>query len=145
MAADAIQFYDAFKKNIASGLIDLDSHTFKLALVTSSYSFNAAHAEYADITNELPTGLGYTAGGATLTSVTWNQSAGVAAFDAADVSWTASGGSLVFRRGILYDDTASGKPLVGAILFNNTPADVTVTDGNTFYVQWNSTGVFTLS
>ncbi len=146
MTADALQFYNAFKANIGNGSMDLDTNTFKLMLVTSTYTFAATHSQKSDITNELSTANGYTANGATLASVTWAQSSGTAKFDSNDPSWTASGGSLVFRRGVLYDDTSTNDLLVGSVLFDNTPANITVTDGNTFTVQVNaSNGWFTLT
>lgn len=134
MAAGQFTLYNSVAELIADGTIDLDTHTFKGILCTSSYTPNGAHDELADITNQLSTANGYTAGGQTLTSVTWNRSSGVATFDSADLVWTASGGSLTARYLIIYDDTASGKPLVGYMLLDNTPANVTVTDGNTLTV-----------
>ena len=140
----SISFYNEWKANIGKAA-NLSSDTFKMVLVTSSYTFAATHSVYADLTNELSTANGYTAGGATLGSITWSQTSGTATFDAADVSWTASGGSLVFRRGVIYDDTVSGDPLVCSILFDTTPADITVLSGNTFTVQWNASGIYTLA
>lgn len=75
--------------------------TFKLTLHTSSYTFAATQQVYADLTNELSTANGYTNGGATLASVTFNRSTNVVTFDAADTVFTASGGSIVFRRGVI--------------------------------------------
>ena len=95
--AATVSFYDSFKEYIGDGTIDMDNDTFKLMLVTSTYTFSAAHTVKTDITNELSTANGYTAGGASLTSVTWSQTSGTATFDAADTAWTASGGNLTFR------------------------------------------------
>lgn len=144
----SISFYNSFRKNVANGVIDLDGDTFKVVLVTSSYSIDLqAHTVKADLTNELATANGYTAGGATLGSVTWTQSTVTMTFDAADTTWTASGGSLVARRAIIYDDTPTSPadPLVAAILLDTSPADVTTTDGNTLTLQWNASGIFTLT
>lgn len=141
----SISFYNSFKEYVADGTIDLDSHTFKVMLVSSSYTFSAAHTVKADITNELSTANGYTAGGATLGSVTWGQTGGTATFDAADTVWTASGGSITARRAVIYSDTAASDELVASVLLDTTPADVTVTSGNTLTLQWNASGIFTLS
>jgi hypothetical protein len=141
-------FYDSFKEYVADGTFDLNTDTFKVALVTSSYAFSAAHTVFANITNELSTANGYTSGGATLTSVTFSQTSGTATFDAADTTWTASGGSIVSRRAVVYKSgTANSRvnPLVGSILLDTTPADVTVTAGNTLTLQWNASGIFTLA
>lgn len=141
----SISFYDSFKANLGHTPLDMDSDTFKIMLVTSSYTFSAAHTQKSDITNELSTANGYTAGGATLSGLVFSQTGGVAKWDANDVSWTASGGNLVFRRGIIYDDTSAGDLLVCSILFDTSPADITVLSGNTWTITWSASGIFTLS
>lgn len=144
--AASITFYHSFKEYIADGTIDLDTHTFKVMLCSSSYATSAStHTVKADVTNELSTANGYTAGGATLGSVTWAQSGGTATFDAADTTWTASGGPITARYAVIYDDTAASDELVAYILLDTTPADVTATDGNTLTLQWNASGIFTLA
>lgn len=143
--AASISFYNSFREYLADGTIDLDTHTFKVMLVSSAYTFSASHTVKADITNELSTANGYTAGGATLGSVTWAHSGGTATFDAADTVWTASGGSITARRAVIYDDTAASDELVASILLDTTPADVTATDGNTLTLQWNASGIFTIT
>ena len=146
MAAGSLTFFNAFKKTIADGTIDLDTHTFKVQLHSSSFTPNTSTmAVRADLTNELSTANGYTATGASLGSVTWGQTAGTATFDAADTVWTASGGSITARYAVIYDDTAASDDLVGYILLDTTPADVTATTGNTLTIQWNASGIFTLA
>lgn len=142
----SITFYNSFNKYKSDGTIDVDTDTFKVILVSSSYTFAATHTVYADITNELSTANGYTSGGATLASVTWTQSTVTCTFDAADTVWTASGGSIVARRAIIYKSgTANAivNPLVCSILLDTTPADVTTTTGNTLTLQWNASGIYT--
>jgi hypothetical protein len=134
MAAGTFTLYDSVAEWIADGTIDLDTHTFKIILVTSAYTPSAAHDELADITNQLSTANGYTAGGGTLANVTWTRAAGVATFDSDNFVWTASGGSITARRAVMYDDTVAGDPLIGHFLLDATPADLTATDGNTFTV-----------
>lgn len=141
----SISFYNSFREFVADGTIDLDTHTFKVMLVSSSYTFSAAHTVKTDITNELATANGYTAGGATLGSVTWGHSGGTATFDAADTTWTASGGPITARRAVIYDDTAASDELVASVLLDTTPADVTATDGNTLTLQWNASGILTIT
>lgn len=146
MAADALVFYDIFSEAIADGTHDLDNDTIRVALFTSSYTPSAAHTAYSGLTNEVANGNGYTTGGEALTSVQWNQASGTATFDAADTEWTATGGSIVCRYAVLYNADAGGSnDLIGYILLDNTPADVTVTDTNTLTLQWNGSGIFTLA
>lgn len=143
--AASLTFYNSFSETIGDGTIDLDTHTFKVMLVSSAYTFSAAHTVKTDITNELSTANGYTAGGATLASVTWNRSSGVTTFDAADTVWTASGGPITARRAIIYDDTAANDDLVCSILLDTTPADVTAPDGNPLTLAWHASGIFAAS
>ena len=143
--AASLTFYNSFREYVADGTIDLDTHTFKVMLVASGYTPSTAHTVKSDVTNELSTANGYTAGGATLGSVTWGHSGGTATFDAADTVWTASGGSIVARYAVIYDDTAASDELVCYILLDTTPADVTTTAGNTLTLQWNGSGIFTIT
>jgi hypothetical protein len=143
--AASLTFYNSFSEYVADGTINLDTHTFKVMLVSSGYTFSAAHTQKSDITNELSTANGYTAGGATLGSVTWGQTGGTATFDAADTTWNASGGAITARRAIVYSDTASNDELVCSILLDTTPADVSAPDGNPLTLAWNASGIFTLA
>jgi hypothetical protein len=148
MAAGNFILYDSAKLRIGDGTIDLDTHTFKIQLHSSSYTPNrATQAVRADLTNELSTANGYTATGATLGSVTYAQTAGTATWDAADPSWTASGGSLVASYAVIYDDTPTSPadPLVGYCLLDTAPADITATTGQVLTIQFNASGIFTLS
>ena len=146
--AASITFYNSFREYLGDGTIDLDTHTFKVMLTSSSYTPNAStHTVKADVTNELSTANGYTAGGATLGSVTWTLSGGTVTFDAADTAWTASGAGITARYAVIYDDTPSSPadPLVAYILLDTTPADVTASAGNNLTLQWNASGIFTLA
>lgn len=146
----SITFYDSFREYLGDGTIDLDTHTFKLMLVTSTYTPSAAHTVKADVTNEITTAGGYVAGGQALTGVTWGHTGGTATFDdTANVVWTASGGDIdASRYAILYDDTPTSPadPLVAYILMDTTPANVgPITSGNTLTITWNASGIFTLT
>jgi len=137
-------FYDSWKKDIGDNA-DLTSDSFIMLLTTSSYTPNVdTHTVLGDVTNEL-SGNGY--GRETLTTVTWTESSGTATFDADDPVFTASGGSIVARFYVIYDDTVASpvKPLVCHGLLDDTPANVTATNGNTLTVQLNGSGLFTLS
>lgn len=146
--AAVFTFYDSFKEFMADNTIDMDNDTFTLMLVTSSYTPNAGtHTQKSNVTNELTTANGYTAGGKNLENVVWTRTGGTVKFDADDVVWTASGGSITARYAVLYSDTSANDNLVGYILLDDTAGgtDVTATSGNTLTVQWNSSGIFTLT
>ena len=145
--AATFTFYNSFAEYLGDGTFDLNSDTIKVALVSSSYTFAATHTVWADASANEVSNSGYTAGGATL-SVTYNRSSNVLTFDATDTAWTASGSSLVSRRAVIYKSgTANSRvnPLIASILLDNTPADVTVTAGNTLTLQWNGSGIFTVT
>lgn len=138
--AVTVSWYDSFAVNKSNGAIDLDSDTFKVALMTSSHAFNAAHSAWADVSaNEIAAGNGYTAGGQALTSVTFTQTAGVATFDADNPEWIASGGAMATSSSaVVY--SATGGELVCSIDFgeDKTPEDgaklkITIADSGLFY------------
>lgn len=135
MAAGTFTLYNSVAELIADGTIDLDSDTFSLILVTSSYTPNLAHDEYSDVSgSEVANANGYTTGGSALTSVTWGQTGGIATFDSDNVVWTATGGSITARYAILKDDTSTNDKLIGYVLLDTAPADLTATAGNTLTV-----------
>jgi hypothetical protein len=139
MAAGTLTLYDAFAKSCADGTIDLDSDTFKVALLTSGYTPSQSHTQYSDLTNEVAAGTGYTTTGQALTNVTWSQTAGVATFTSDFALWTAAGGSITARFAVIYDDTSVNDELVGYMLLVSPAADVTATDTNTFKITPHAT------
>ncbi len=120
--------------------MDLSTDTFKVALLQSSSNGIAATltpATYATLTNQVANGNGYTTGGATAGTPTLTGGGAVATitWDTADVAWTASGGPIVARAAVMYDDSSTNKDLIAYCLLDSTPADVTVPDGVTETVQ----------
>ena len=97
MAQGTITLFQEFSKSIGDGRIDLDTHTFKVAFVTTAPGASDAVPTWGaggttnESTNEVSAGGGYSAGGASLASVTWTQTGGTATFDAANTTWTSSG------------------------------------------------------
>lgn len=154
MAAGKWKTYDFAKKYIGDGTIDLDETTnWKMALFLSTSNadtLGVGTGIFADLTAEHAAANGYTAGGVALSGITWTRAAGTLTFDAADLApgWTAAGGSIVFRFGVIYKDATVNtivKPLLCVCLADTTPADVTTTDGNTLTWTMNASGLFTLS
>ncbi|AKJ72124.1 hypothetical protein WKY82_09340 [Gordonia malaquae] len=139
MAVSA-KLYANFHKSIGNKEVDLDSDAIKVMLCTSSYTPNQGTHQYkSSVTGEV-TGTGYTAGGATLASVTAGVTGNVFKFDADDVSWPSS--TITARYAVIYDSTPgsdASRPLIGYVDFG---ADVSTTSG-TFQIVWNSSGIFT--
>lgn len=133
----ASAIYPSFKTDIQNGGIDLDTDTIKVMLVTSSYTYSAAHDRANDITNEVASGGGYTTGGATLASKTL--AAGV--FDAADVTWPTS--TITARGAVIYKSTgtAANDPLIAYIDFGSDKSS----SSGTFTIAWNASGISSLT
>ena len=122
-----------------TAVVDWNTDTIKAALTTSSYSpAQDTDDFFNDVTNEI-TGTGYTAGGASLGTLTatYDTTSNEIRLDAADTQGTSS--SFTARNAVIYKSTgtASTSPLVSYIDFGG---DETVSSG-TFTIQYDSTGV----
>jgi hypothetical protein len=123
----------SFKQELLVGTHNFTAttgNTFKIALYTSSATLGAGTTAYAT-TNEITnsSGTAYTAGGATLTSVTPTTSGTTAFCDFADVSYTSA--SFTANGALIYNDDQSDKA-VAVIAFGG---DKTVSSG-TFTIQF---------
>lgn len=139
--ADVI--YNAFKKNIMNGGLDLDTQDIKVALVTSTYTPDQdTHEDYADLTNEV-VGTGYTAGGASLANeaVTADNTDNEGVFDADDVTWSTS---TITARGavVYYDSTVDATSLL--ICYLDFGSDQSSSAGD-FTISWNAEGILNLA
>ena len=123
----------SFKQEILVGTHNFTAtsgDTFKIALLTSDASLGAGTTAYStsnEITNS--SGTAYTAGGATLTSVTPTTSGTTAICDFSDVSYTSA--SFTANGALIYNDDQSDKA-VAVIAFGG---DKTVSSG-TFTIQF---------
>ena len=100
----------SFKQEILVGTHNFTAtsgNTFKIALYTSSASLGAGTTAYStsnEITNS--SGTAYTAGGATLTSVTPTTSGTTALTDFADKTYTSA--TITARGALIYNTTTGG-------------------------------------
>lgn len=137
--------YNSLKVALINGDINLGTDTLKVILVSSAYTPNIdTHEDYADITNELPTGGNYTQGGKTLTGVTvlTDLANDRAALDANDVTWATA--TITAARGaVIYKDTGtpSTSKLVGYIDFVSDKSS----SGGDFTIAWDVTGILRLA
>jgi hypothetical protein len=136
----AFSKFNTFSREVLSGTHDFSGgHTFKLML--SSGAPTASDAVKADVA-EIAAGGGYPAGGPAV-ACTLTLSGGVAKVTIADEVITATGAIATFRYGTIYNDTASGKPLVG---WFDHGASITLGTGETFTADFDATaGAFTLA
>jgi hypothetical protein len=132
--ATLTKFY-SFVEAIHEKKHNLGSDTLKVLLTNTAPSLS--NTVKADISGELSTANGYTAGGATITITSSAQSSGLYTLIASDVTWTASGGSIgPFRYAVIYNDTATNDELIGYIDYGYS---VTVASGQTFTIDFDAT------
>ena len=140
--ASSITAYDHLWKLVTTGGLDLDTSEIRVRLVTSAYTFSAAHTLWDnsadDATdpsfNEVATGDGYTTGGIQLANPVVTNST----IDYDDLVWTAL--TKTFRHGIAVGIGTFGgvvNPVLFRILFDTAPADI-VSTGSNFSIQWNA-------
>ena len=99
---------NSFKQELLQGLHDLDGHTLKMALFTSSATLGATTTAYST-TNE-SSGTGYTAGGATLANVVVSLSGTTAFVDFDNVSFTSA--TISDAAGaLIYNSSASNRAI----------------------------------
>lgn len=126
----ANQTSNKFKYLLAKGDITPLSDTFKIILMASGFTWSQTLNTYADVSaSELPTANGYTVGGLTLTGVTLTEDDvnHKATLHWNNASWTASGGDIVARGAIIFDDTVATDPIVCYIDFGS---DQTAVNGS---------------
>jgi|SRR5262245_12778275 len=131
-----------FTKDLIDGVHDFDGHAFRVMLTNvAPVNTNTIKANLTEIS----AGNGYAAGGAPTTIAT-STSSGTAKVTASDVTFTASGGNFgPFQYVVLYNDTPTSPadPLIG---WYDYGAALTVTNGNSFTVDFDGTnGVLTLA
>jgi len=128
--------YTIWKTEIMKKTVDMVNDVVKAILLNNSHTFSAANSAYSDISaNELATEGGYTQNNKELAT----KAVAAAAFDAADTAWTSA--TFTAYHCVLYDDTHASDILICSIDFGGAQ---TVTSG-TFTIQWNASGIITLT
>jgi hypothetical protein len=139
--AVTVSLYNHTAKLFADGSFAAGD-TYKVTLY-SAFSFDATDTTKAlaeSGSTQLATANGYTQDSKTLTgvavtTVTTND----AKFDADDVTWTASGGSIAAIGALVYNDTDTNDPPVAYIDFGGTE---TASAGADLQLIWNASGIF---
>lgn len=123
-----------FKYQLASGNIDFDADTFKIMLISGEAFDKDAHATWNDLSDREISAGGYTASGEEMAgvSLTEDDSNDKAYVTWSNVTWTASGESIVAEAAVIVDDTTSDDTIVGAVEFGE---QAEATDGNNLVVQ----------
>lgn len=110
------------------------------AILCSALTFDATVTTLAGLTyTEIPNANGYTTNGQLLANVAVTQHATSGGkFDADDLSWSASGGTIPATHLLLFNDTQTGDPPLLVVDFEGTR---TAPDGQNFLVQWSANGI----
>lgn len=147
MAAGAWTVYNEAKKYLGNLTLSLATAK-RLTLHTSASNANTATLSiYSELTNEVTSGNGYSSSGKSLANIAWTvgASAGQYKFDADDVVFTATGGSIANIKFAVISNVsggASGKLVCRSQL---TSAQFTLASGNTLTIQHASAGILTLA
>ena len=142
--ATTITLYNAVAAHLLTGTVDPDTDTLKIALLSSAYSFDAAHTEFAEVSANEIAGTGYTAGGQILSNVAVSQAGDLATLDCDDIVWPSA--SITARWAVIYAEVVRNSvtnPLIAAILLDDTPADVSSTNSD-FTLQISASGLLFL-
>jgi len=136
--AVTVSLYNHTTARFASGA-NASTDTYKVKLLTAA-TFDATHTTLAATGGtEVASGTGYTTGGQDLTNVTVSTvTTNDAKFDADDVTWSASGGSIAASYAILFNDTDTDDP---PLLFIDFGTEESAGDGTDFKIVWNADGI----
>lgn len=147
MAQGDLTLFEEMALNTGNGNIDLDTDTFKMALITTLPTASQTTPQLGDFTEV--TGSGYTAGGETLTT-TYTESGGTTTFDATGTpaaSWTQNGsGPTNIVAGLIYSDTSTGDLAIAFVDFT-TDGGSTAISLQAGDISWtpNASGIYTVS
>lgn len=144
MAEGDITVYNHAKEQMLLKALDFDTDTFKVMLLGVGYSLVIdGNLGYADVSaNEIST-TNYVATGQALTALTVTQddTNDRAKWDAADVTWS-SLGTTVIDHAIIYDDTITiptADPLICHVEIT------TDSNGNNYTISWHANGILYLA
>lgn len=141
-----LHIFDSWKREIQEKNVDISTDTFICGLSDSIWTPDVSVDEViGDVSNEL-SGNGYAR--QTLTGVLLTEPAlGTWQFDADNIVFSASGGSIVARYWWIFDDTSISPAdvLFAFGLCDDGDSDVTTTTGNDFIIQVHAEGFYRMS
>lgn len=143
----AFNKFNDFTEQFVRGVHDWDAHTFKAAL-TNTAPVAGDVSFLPGSSHPPPTSVnGYPTGGSA-TTITIAEASGTTTVQGTQVVFTATAGGIgQFRYVILYNDTATS-PADAVIGWWDYGSSISLADGESFTVQFNSTSpgtIFTLA
>lgn len=127
----ADSMYDRARQKFLGGELDWDTQTFKARLVSSSYTYNAAHTSVNDLAGVIHTS-------AALSSPT--KTNGFA--DAADITFTAvTAGSTANAMVVYHEDSTSASSTL-VVYIDSASAFPITTNGGDIIAVLNASGLF---
>ena len=150
MAQGTLTLFEEFALTIANGVHDLDTDSFKIALISDTGPLSAATAtpDLGDF-SEVSGGTSYTAGGEALTT-TWTEAGGTASFKSTQgtITWSQdASGPTNIRSGIIYNTSAAGNNAIAFVDFtsDNGTTAISLQDGDITWTPDGSQNIFTLA
>jgi len=142
-AAGDFYLFEEFAADFGLGIHDFSSggNTFKAALINDTLApTQAASAAWGTFSANEVSGTGYSAGGATLASQSYNEVDGVGTFDADDVEWSMNAaGPTDARYLVIYNDSDATTPKA-TVGWMDLGGDVSLRQGD-IVAKWAGTGI----
>jgi hypothetical protein len=151
MAAGAWQIYNKAKKKIGNGTIKLGAGgtPMRIALVQSGSNYaTLTMSLWGSVTSQVASGNGYSTSGKALSAEAWTEGASAKQykFDASDVVWTATGGTIPnIKAAVIFLSGGAAGSCQLLCYSSLTSAQFTLGSGNTLTIQMNAAGIFTMT
>ena len=149
MAAQPWKVYNLAKKKIGNGSLNLASTAFRITLHTSaSNAATLTLGTFASLTGEVTEANGYSSSGKALVNEVWTVGASAKQykFDADDVVWTGTGGTIPnIKFAVIWISGASAGARHLLATASLTSSQFTLAQNNTLTIQFNSAGILTLA
>ncbi len=121
----------SYRRNLATGQINFEANTFKVALMNDSFIFNReSHSLWEDVSAwEIPLQNGYTGAYILPSPLVSNTLAYIADFGSINI--TAVGGDITFKSAVMFSIT-TGNPIIAALIL---PQNKTVLQGSSYLLS----------
>lgn len=149
MAAGNWLFFNDALEKIQDGTIRLETDTFRIALLSAAYTFDATDVQWSEIsTNEIANGGGYTTHGVAFTFAV-SEAGGTVTIDGGDVQWTNMTKSPAPQQAVVVRDADANGALAATdipICFLDLESGGSVGDlaDQTLNVNVHSSGMWTM-